>query len=404
MTDTSTLPLPYRRDPACPFDPDQEFGRLRETEPITRVALSGGSEVWMVTRYADGRAVLSDDRFSSELTPLGIVLPEPENRTLAEELSDRQPGTFIEHDPPEHTRLRQMVVGEFTNARMKQLRPRVEEIVAERLDAMEAAGPPVDLVAAFALPVPSTITCELLGLPTEGMYDFPRLTQIMTDAMAPIETMIEARDAMRAGMREMVRRQRREPGDTMLGRIITQYGEAVTDEELVGIGNLLLVAGHETTAQMLGIGTLALLRNPDQLALLRDRPELVESGCDELVRYLSIPNHGELRTATEDVVVNGTLIARGEQVLVALPSANRDADRFPDPDRLDLTRPMRTHLAYGHGIHHCIGRSLARLEMHVAFPALLRRFPTLRLAVPFDEVPFRVSNITYGVHALPVSW
>lgn len=404
MTETSVLPLPYRRDPACPFDPDREFGRLRAEEPVVRVSLSGGGTVWMITRFADAREVLSDPRFSSELTPLGIALPEPGNRTLAEELRSRQPGTFIECDPPEHTRLRQMVAGEFTAHRMKQLRPRVEEIVAERLDAMAAAGPPVDLVAAFALPVPSTITCELLGLPTEGMFDFPRLTQVMTDAMASIETMIQARDAMRAGMREMIGRQRRQPGDTLLGRLIAGYGDRVTDEELVGIGNLVLIAGHETTAQMLGIGTLALLENPDQLALLRDDPALLESGIDELVRYVSIPNHGEIRTATEDVIVNGTLIARGEQVLVSLPSANRDADRFAEPDRLDVTRPMRPHLAYGHGIHHCIGRSLARLEMHVAFPALLRRFRTLRLAVPFDAVPFRQSNITYGVHALPVAW
>ncbi len=404
MTETSELPLPYRREPSCPFDPDKEFTRLRAEEPISRIPLNGGDTAWLITRFADAREVLSDDRFSSELTPMGIVLPEPENRTLAEELTSRQPGAFIEYDPPEHTRLRQLVNGEFSAQRMRALQPRVEQLVEEALDAMEAAGPPVDLVQMFALPIPTAIIGEMIGMPSEMMFDFPGLSQIMTDVMAPVEKLIPARDEMRAQMADLVARQRHDPGDNMLGRIIRQHGDAVDDAELAGIALLFLIAGHETTANMLGIGTAALLHNPDQLALVRDNPDLVENAVDEIVRYVSIPNHGEIRTAMDDVTIGGTLIEKGDQVLISLPSANRDEARFVDPDRLDVTRPPRTHLAYGHGIHYCVGRPLARLEMHVAFPALLRRFPTLRLAIPFEEVAFRWSNVTYGVHSLPVAW
>ncbi len=404
MTETSELPLPYRREPSCPFDPDKEFTRLRAEEPISRIPLNGGDTAWLITRFADAREVLSDDRFSSELTPMGIVLPEPENRTLAEELTSRQPGAFIEYDPPEHTRLRQLVNGEFSAQRMRALQPRVEQLVEEALDAMEAAGPPVDLVQMFALPIPTAIIGEMIGMPSEMMFDFPGLSQIMTDVMAPVEKLIPARDEMRAQMADLVARQRHDPGDNMLGRIIRQHGDAVDDAELAGIALLFLIAGHETTANMLGIGTAALLHNPDQLALVRDNPDLVENAVDEIVRYVSIPNHGEIRTAMDDVTIGGTLIEKGDQVLISLPSANRDEARFVDPDRLDVTRPPKTHLAYGHGIHYCVGRPLARLEMHVAFPALLRRFPTLRLAIPFEEVAFRWSNVTYGVHSLPVAW
>ncbi|GAA2785238.1 cytochrome P450 [Crossiella cryophila] len=400
---TEPLPLPYRRAAGCPFDPDPAFAELRATRPVSRVALNGGDEAWLITRFEDARQVLGDARFSSALTPLGIVLPEPQDRTLAEELRSQQPGTFIECDPPEHTRLRQLIAGEFTEQRVRALRPRFAEIAEERLAAMAAAGPPVDLVALFALPAPSTLIRELLGL-TANEFDFASLTRIMTDVMSTVDTLIPARDALRAGMRAQVAAARADPGDNLLGRVIRRHGKEVTDEELVGIGNLLLVAGHETTANMLGIGTLALLRNPDQLARLRDDPAIVDSAVDELVRYVCIPQHGEIRTATEDVVVNGTTIRRGDQVLVSLPAANRDPARFPRPDHLDFDRPRQSHLAYGYGIHHCVGLPLARMELNLAFPALLRRFRTLRLAIDFTEVSYRRSNVTYGVHSLPVTW
>ncbi|MFF0751353.1 cytochrome P450 [Streptomyces sp. NPDC004267] len=397
-------PLPYRRDPVCPFAPDPEFARLRREEPVSRIRLTGGSEAWLVTRYADARQVLADPRFSSRLTPIGVVVPPSEDQGLSAALQSRQPGTFIEEDPPEHTRLRALVTREFTTRRMRLLRPYVETVVEEHLATMATAAHPVDLMAAFALPVPSRIICAILGLPEGNTYDFAGYTRVMTDVMSPLPELIEARDALRAGMREVVRGKRRDPGDDLLGRVIRDSGASVTDEELVGIGNLLLVAGHETTAHMLGLGVLALLHHPDQADVLRDRPELCDSAIDELVRYVTIPHHGELRTATEDVRVGDVLLRAGEQVLVSLPSANWDPDGIEAPDVLDLTRPPRPHLAYGHGVHHCVGTPLAQLELRVALPALLRRFPGMRCAVPYGEVPFRRSNVTYGLHALPLTW
>ncbi|MEU1232285.1 cytochrome P450 [Streptomyces sp. NPDC005828] len=397
-------PLPYRRDPACPFAPDPEFARLRREEPVSRIRLTGGSEAWLVTRFADARQVLADPRFSSRLTPIGVVVPPSQDQELSEALRSRQPGTFIEEDPPEHTRLRALVTREFTTRRMRRLQPYVEAVVDEHLESMATAPHPVDLMAAFALPVPSRIICAILGLPAESSFDFAGYTRIMTDVMSPLPDLIEARDALRAGMREVVRGKRRNPGDDLLGRVIRESGQSVTDEELVGIGNLLLVAGHETTAHMLGLGVLALLQHPDQANVLRDRPELCDSAIDELVRYITIPHHGELRTATEEVRVGDVLVRAGDQVLVSLPSANWDPESIEAPDTLDLTRPLRTHLAYGHGVHHCVGTPLAQLELRVALPALLRRFPDMRCAVPYGEVPFRTSNVTYGLHALPLTW
>ena len=404
MTSGLELPLPYRREPTRPFDPADDLREAAAREPILRVPLSSGKLAWLITRHADATAVLSDVRFSSALTPPGTALPEPGSRTLAEELSDRQPGTFIEYDPPEHTRLRRLVAGEFSATRMRRLRPRVEQIVNERLDAMEAAGPPADLIKSFALAMPSQVICELLGVPFDDGFDFAGHTQVMTDVMAPGEALLESRDAMRANMRALVKSMRDDPGDNLLGRLIRRHGDELSDEELVGIGNLVLIAGHETTARMLGIGTLALLVHPEQLALFRESPGLLHNAIEELVRYVSIASHGAVRTATDDVTVNGQLIRAGDEVVVSLPMATRDPTRYEDPDRLDLTRRPKTSLAWGYGIHHCIGAPLARMEMQVAYPALLHRFPGLRLAVPLDAVSFRTSNVTYGVQSMPVAW
>lgn len=404
MRDTPGLPLPYRRDPRCPFAPASELRALCAETPLARVPLTSEKEVWLITRDADARRVLGDTRFSTMLTPPGTALPRPEDRTLADELSDRQPGTFLEYDPPEHTRLRRLVADEFSAERMERLRPRVVAIATECLDAMDGAGPPVDLVQAYALQVPSRVICEMLGVPYDDDFDFEGHTAIMTDVMAPPETLLEARDAMRGYMRNLVRSCRERPGDDILGRLVRNHGDELSDEEIVGIGNLFLIAGHETTANMLGLGTLALLRHPEQLAMVRDDPAVLHTAVEELVRYVTIANHGAVRTATEAVTVDGQLIRAGDHVVVSLPLANRDESRYEDPDRLDITRELRTSLGWGYGVHHCVGAPLARMEMYVAYPALLRRFPTLRLAVPFEEIPFRNSNVTFGPRAMPVTW
>lgn len=402
-------PLIYRRHPDRPADPADELRELCARQPISRVPLTSGTMVWLIARYSDAKQVLADPRFSSNLTTPGTALPQPGERTLAEELRDRQPGTFLEYDPPDHTRLRAMVAGEFSAGAMRRLRPRIEAIVEQCLDETEAAagsaGRPVDLVETFALPMPSRVICEMLGVPLDDGFDFAGHTVVMTDLMATAEQSLAARDAMRGYMRQLVARHRKEPGDNILGRLIRDHGDELTDEELVGIGNLLLIAGHETTAMMLGIGTLILLQHPAQLAMMRDDPSTVPAAVEELLRYASIANHGAIRTAVEDVEVGGQLIRKGDAVAVSIPMVNRDETRYADPYRFDITREAKSsQLAFGHGIHHCVAAPMARLELQIAYPALLRRFPTLRLAVPVEEVPVRTSNATHGVFALPVTW
>lgn len=397
-------PLPYRRDAARPCDPAAELRQLCEDQPVPRVRLTSGTEAWLIARDADARRALADPRFSSNLAPPGTALPVPGERTLAEELSDRMPGTFLEYDPPDHTRLRATVAREFTPAPMRRLRPRIEQITAECLDAAGEAGPPADLVATFALPLPSRVICEMLGIPDDDDFDFASRTKVMTDLMAAPEDLLEARDAMRDHMRAHVRRVRARPGDNLLGRLVQRHGGDLTDEELAGIGNLLLIAGHETTAMMLGLGTLTLLQHPEQLAAVRDDPAAVSAAVEELLRYVSIANHGAVRVATEDVKVGGQLIRQGDIVIVSIPMANRDPRRYEQPYSFDITRRPKTTLAFGHGLHRCVAAPMARLELQVALPALLRRFPGLRLAVPLQEVPVRTSNATHGVDALPVTW
>ncbi|WP_329792520.1 cytochrome P450 [Lentzea sp. DG1S-22] len=406
MTATRTEPpLPYRREPAYPCNPASELREAAAGQPVVRLPLTSGVLVWLVTGYDEARQVLADPRFSSNLTTPGTALPKPGERTLAEELQDRQPGTFLEYDPPDHTRLRGMVAGEFTAGAMHRLRPRIEAIVEECLDATEAAGPPADLVETFALPMPSKVICEMLGVPYEDDFDFAGHTLVMTDLMARPEDTLEARDALRGYMRRIVVDRRRNPTDDVLGRLIRNHGNDVTDEELVGIGNLLLIAGHETTAMMLSLGTLALLQHPAQLAMVRDEPSVVPSAVEELLRYTSIANHGAVRTATTDVMIGDRLIKEGDAVAVSIPMVNRDPVRFDDPYRFDVTRdPKAGQLAFGYGVHRCIAAPMARLEMQIAYPALLRRFPALRLAVPLEHVPVRTSNATHGLHALPVAW
>jgi cytochrome P450 len=396
-------PLPYRRDAERPCDPAAELRQLCEEHPVARFQLTSGTWAWLITRDSDARRVLADPRFSSAPPP-GTALPVPEERTLQEELSDRQPGTFLEYDPPEQTVLRGMVAGEFTPGSMRKLRPAIERIVGECLDDTEAAGPPADLVQTFALPMPSRVICEMLGIPRDDAFDFAAQTRVMTDLMARPEDLLAARDAMRNFMRGHVKRARARPGDNLLGRLVTRHGGELDDEQLTGIGNLLLIAGHETTAMTIGLAVLTLLQHPGQLAVMRDDPGAVSAAVEELLRYTSIANHGAVRIVTEDVEVGGQLIRQGEIAVVSIPMANRDPGRYEQPYRFDITRRPRTTLAFGYGVHRCVAAPMAMLELEIALPRLLRRFPALQLAVPLREVRVRTSNATHGVDSLPVTW
>jgi len=349
------------------------------------------------------QAVLSDhERFSNERPPGFAVqgVPQP----TEEEQATARAGNLLGLDPPEHSRLRRMLTPEFTIRRMKRLEPRIVEIVDAQLDAMESAGPPVDLVENFALPIPSLAICELLGVPYDDREDFQRRSVRQLDFSVPIPERLELQREGRAYMTTLVARARRQPGEDILGMLVREHGDELTDDELIGVASLLLLAGHETTSNMLGLGTLALLRHPEQLAVVRDDPDAVGPAIEELLRWLSIVQTAIPRITTTDVEVAGVTIPAGNLVFPSMPSGNRDADFIDSPELLDIRRGAPGHLAFGHGVHHCLGAPLARMEMRIAFPALLRRFPNLALAEDFTDVAFRTWNFIYGLKSLEVSW
>ncbi|MFG1944618.1 cytochrome P450 [Nonomuraea sp. NPDC048826] len=387
-----------------PFDPPDTYARLREEGSVHRMRYADGHEGWLVTGYAAARAILADPRFSNR--PELAHSPLAARAELAREVRAQEfkvpPGFFLRTDAPEHTRYRKLLTGQFTVRRMKALEARILEITEARLDEMEAAGGPIDLVDAFALPIPSLVICELLGVPYEERAAFQEDTKIMVRLDVQADDALAAIGRVFAYLYGLISRKREHPGDDLLGGLVE--GGELTDDELAGVAFLLLVAGHETTANMLGLGTYALLADPAQLEALRDDPSLMDNAVEELLRHLSIIHVGPVRSALEDVEIDGQLIKKGESVTLHLPVINRDPARFPGGDRLDITRPASGHLGFGHGIHQCLGQQLARSEMRIGFAALLRRFPGLRLAVPADEVPLRTDMGIYGVHRLPVTW
>jgi cytochrome P450 len=386
-------------DRVDPFDPPAGLEQLRAHDPITRLAYPDGHLGWLVTSFALGREILADNRFSRRRELQHI----PRRFPLFNEMREpAPPGMFIHMDPPRHTRYRRLLTGQFTVRRMKLLEPRIAEIAAERLDAMERHGPPVDLVTEFALPIPSLVICELLGVPYADHGKFQHDAHVMLALDSTPEEVLASLISLYEYLHDLVVAKRADPADDLLSGLATD-GE-LTDEELTGIAMLLLLAGHETTANMLGLGTFALLRHPDQLAAVRRDPALVDGAVEELLRYLSIVHIGPTRTALEDVEVGGRLVKSGETVAISIPAANRDPARFTHPGELDVTRPPAGHLAFGYGVHQCLGQQLARAEMRISYPALFNRFPTLRLAVPAEDVPLRSDMAIYGVHRLPVAW
>jgi cytochrome P450 len=390
MTPAPALPPLHMRRTA--FDPTPELAEIRETTGVRRVVNAFGMQVYLVTRHEDVKTVLSDhERFSNGRPP-------------AEEEADARTGNLLGLDPPEHQRLRRMLTSEFTVRRMKRLEPRIVEIVDQHLDAMERTGAPADLVAHFALPVPSLVICELLGVPYTDREEFQRRTSRQLDLAIPMPERFELQREGRDYMRTLVEGARRHPGEDMLGMLVREHGTELTDSELIGIAGLLLLAGHETTSNMLGLGTLALLAHPDQLAAVRDDPDAVGPAVEELLRWLSIVHTAIPRITTTDTEIAGVQIPAGQLVFASLPSGNRDAHFIAAPDTFDVRRGAPGHLAFGHGVHHCLGAPLARMEMKIAYPALLRRFPGLAPAEPLGDVAFRSFHFIYGLRSLSVTW
>jgi cytochrome P450 len=383
----------------CPFDPAPALSDQREP-PLRRVRLWDGSTPWLVTGYAEQRALLGDPRASAETRSPGFP-------NFAEDFGSSGL-SFVMMDDPEHNRLRRTVIGQFTVKRVEAMRPRVREIVDERLDHMVAGPRPADLVEELALPVPSLVICELLGVPYADHDFFQATSKAILHQEATPEERSAAAGALFAYLDTLIEARFSDPGDDMLSGLASRItsGE-LTRREATEIGVVMLLAGHETTANMIALGTLALLEHPDQLALLRenlDDPKLVASAVEELLRYLTIAHGGRRRAALEDITIAGQTIRAGEGMILVNETGNRDPAVFAEPDRLDLRRDPRGHLSFGFGVHQCLGQPLARLELQVVYRALFQRLPTLALATELDQIPFKHDGFIYGLYELPVTW
>ncbi|GAA4867457.1 cytochrome P450 [Saccharopolyspora cebuensis] len=393
----------------CPFDPPPGLAARRGAGAVQPLPLLNGARSWLVTGFDEARSVLADQRFSSDrmryrdatqLQPGEVAEAAPPTGAA----QPREDGMFVFMDPPEHTRLRRLLTGQFTVRRMKALESRITEIAVEHVEAMRAAGTEADLVPAYALPLPSLVICEMLGVDYADRAEFQENTATSLNVTSSDEERAIAGAALYEFIQRLVADKRAHPADDMLSGLVHDADPPLTDAQVVDMALVLLGAGHETTANMLGLGTFALLENPDQLAALRADPGLIDAAVEELLRYLSIIQLGVTRVATEDVTLGGVDIPAGSTVVLATPEANRDPRSWAEPDRLDLRRARTPHLAFGHGVHQCLGQQLARIEMRVGFAELFGRLPGLRLAVPAEEVPLRNDMLIFGVHSLPVTW
>jgi hypothetical protein len=386
---------------AGPFDPPSALTRLRDARPVSPLVFPDGHEGWLVSGYEEVRQMMADTRFSSRLDLDVIHVPYETGMPAATEPSPPMPGMFIAMDPPDHSRLRRRLTGAFTVKRMKQLEEHIADVVERQLDHLARLAPPVDLVKEFALPVPSLVICELLGVPYADRDTFQANSAQFMLREQTLEEKMGAYVALNTYLSELVTSKRAEPGEDILSDLARH--DDLTIEELTGAAFLLLLAGHETTANMLSLGTFALLQHPEQWAELRADAELLPGAVEELLRYLSVADIF-FRYATEDLELGGETITKGSTVVVSLLAANHDPRRFENPDTLDIHRNARGLLSFGHGVHQCLGQQLARIEMRAGFEGLLRRFPALALAVPAEEVKLRTDMNIYGVHELPVTW
>ncbi|MDS0135258.1 MULTISPECIES: cytochrome P450 [unclassified Amycolatopsis] len=387
----------------CPFAPPPAYEELRDAGPVHRVTLQSGQEAWAVTRLEDVRTVLNDPRFSSDRFNPGFPILTREGRPQRRRFT----ASLINMDPPEHGAARREVVGEFTVKRMKALQPRIQQIVDEHIDAMLAGPRPADLVSALSLPVPSLVICEQLGVPYAEHDFFQTRSSTLLNREVTQEARMQAVEELQNYLDELVTEKEKNPTDDLLGRQVLkqreEHGEADHDS-LVSLAFLLLLAGHETTANMISLGTVALLENPDQLAIIKNDPGKTLDAVEELLRYFTIAEFATSRVATEDVELGGQLIRAGEGVLGLSYSGNRDAEAFENADELDLERAARHHVAFGFGPHQCLGQNLARMELQIVFDTLFRRIPELKLAAPVDQLPFKHDSSIFGLYCLPVTW
>ncbi len=404
-TEAATAPeYPMERTGRCPFAPPEQVMELAATAPLSRVRIWDGSTPWLITGYEEARALFADSRVSVDDRRSGF--PHWNEHMLS--TVDKRPRSVFTADAEEHTFYRRMLSKPFTFKRVEGLRPAIQKITDDAIDKILAGPKPAELVTALALPVPTEVICEMLGVPYEDHGFFQEHANVGLARYAKPEDSMKGAMSLAKYLSNLVETKMENPAEDAVSDIAERVkaGE-ISVKEAAQLASGLLIAGHETTANMIGIGILALLENPEQLAVVRDTddPKVVANAVEELLRYLSIIQNGQRRVATEDIEIAGVTIRGGEGIIIDLSPADWDAKAFPNPEQLQVRREnARDHLAFGYGRHQCVGQQLARAELQIVFSTLLRRIPTLTLAKPLDEIPFKNDKLAYGVYELPVTW
>ncbi|MER7012778.1 cytochrome P450 [Saccharopolyspora sp. NPDC000359] len=393
----------YPAERSCPFSPPDDFERLRAEQALPTVPVLRGQRPWLVTRYEDAKAVLASPNFSARMDRPGFPLM---SATDVQQLRAERP-TLIRTDDPEHLQKRRRLTRDFTVKRINALEPEIQRIIDETIDDLLRVGGPADLVSELALPVPSRVICLLLGVPYEQHEFFQRKSAQALAGRSGVDDVAAALGELGEYLGELADAKRRAPQQDLFSRLVQElHVPGIVDRgELIDTAMTLLIAGFETTSNMIGLGVAALLCHPDQLEvfLAGDRA-LQENAVEELLRYLSIAQHPRQFVAVADTQVGNTLIRAGEGVLISLPSANRDPAAFADADVLDLRRPARHHLAFSYGTHQCLGQALARRELLLTYRTLFTRVPSLRLVDPVEEFDLKSHTRVHGFNSLNVTW
>ena len=396
--ETAAAPLPAPRQ--CPYDPPAFYTETREHGRPRRGTIWDGGEPWLVARHDQVKQVLGDPRVGAEVTDPAFPTTDAAQRRI-------QGGIFSRMDGHKHLPIRRILNPDFTVKQAERWRHRIGEVVDEAIDALGAQPRPADLMKHFALPIPTVLICELLGVDLADTPVVARAAELTPDPAAPREEKIAAASELDALLVSYAKRKQEQPDDRLLSRLVNQHvpsGE-LTFSEVVRLGMVLVIAGHETTASMLGLSALALLRDPGQRQKLLSDPGAYAASCaEEMLRYWTIVQVEPRRFARQDIEVGGQAIKGGEGIVCSLAAANRDPSVFTAPEELDIARPGREHLAFGYGVHQCLGQNLARIELQVALPRLFQRLPALSLAVPEEELRFHENHVIYGLHELPVTW
>ncbi|WP_395310671.1 cytochrome P450 [Mycobacterium sp. AMU20-3851] len=402
LTEVDIPDYPMERDLRCPFAPPPQM--LGNAKGLSRVKIWNGDTPWLITGYEEARTLFADSRVSVDDRRSGF--PHWNEHMLA--TVDKRPRSVFTSDAEEHTRFRRMLSKPFTFRRVEGLRPVIQKVTDECIDEILAGPQPADIVDKLALPVPTVVISEMLGVPYEDHEFFQEHANAGLARYAAADAMQKGAMSLHQYLIDLIEKKQAEPAEDAVSDLAERVtaGE-ISVKEAAQLGTGLLIAGHETTANVIGIGVLALLENPEQADFLRNTedPKVIANAVEELMRYLSIIQNGQRRVAIEDIEISGETIRAGEGIIIDLAPANWDAKAYPQPDKLDLNRENAgQQLGFGYGRHQCVGQQLARAELQIVFHTLLRRIPTMRLAIPFDEVPFKHDRLAYGVYELPVTW